>query len=91
MIDDKDNLVAVPKDTMAVTDIATLKAVRTSARDEIILLKDLLDAALKREKELVRLSEKKARKMIAAGERWEKKHMGRLKKAADKARARIKS
>ena len=68
----------------------TLKALRSSARDEIALLKDLLDAALKREKELVKISEKKAKKMLVAGERWEKKQISNLKKAAEKARARIK-
>jgi len=69
---------------------ATLKAARASARNEIVLLKDLLNDALKREKELVKISEKKAKKMLVAGERWEKKQVIKLKKAAEKARARIK-
>jgi len=63
---------------------ATLKAAKAAARAEAALLKDQLRAALKRERELVKISEKKIKKMIAAGERWEKKQIGKLKKAAGK-------
>jgi D-alanyl-D-alanine dipeptidase len=63
---------------------ATLKVARTATKAEIAMLKDQLNAALKREKELLKISEKKVKKMIAAGERWEKKQLGKLKKAAEK-------
>lgn len=62
-----------------------LKVARTAAKAEITLLRDKLDAALKRE-ELVKISEKKAKRMIAAGENWEKKQLAKLKKSAKGAR-----
>lgn len=61
-----------------------LKLVRIAARDEIAVLKDQLTAGLKREKELVKISEKKARKMLAAGGGWEKKQLARIKKAVSR-------
>jgi len=67
-----------------------LKLARAAAKDEIAVLKDQLDAALKREAELRKLSEKKIRKMLIAGERWEKKQRIKLKKAARKARKKLK-
>jgi hypothetical protein len=63
-----------------------LKLVRIAAKDEIAVLKDQLAAARKREKELVKISEEKVRKVIAAGESWEKKQLARLKQAASKVR-----
>ena len=41
---------------------------------------------MKREKELVKISEQKARKMFAAGERWKKKQLEKIKKVASKVR-----
>ena len=67
-----------------------LKLANVAARDEIAVLKDQLAAALKREEKLRKLSEKKIKKMLAAGERWEKKQRVKLKKAADKARKKLK-
>jgi hypothetical protein len=64
----------------------TMKVVRAAAKDEITVLKDQLDAALKREKELLKISQKKAVKMLAAGERWEKKQVAKIVKAAKVAR-----
>ncbi|MFT5132835.1 MAG: hypothetical protein ACI9SC_001303, partial [Gammaproteobacteria bacterium] len=64
----------------------TMKIARAAAKDEIAVLKDHLDAALKREKELLKISEKKAIKMLAAGERWEKKQVSKIIKAARAAR-----
>ena len=63
-----------------------LKLARVAAKDEVAVLKDQLAEALKREKGLLKLSEQKARKMFAAGERWEKEQIARIKKAAAKAR-----
>ena len=57
---------------------------------KITVLKDQLDAALKREKQLMKISEKKAKEMLAAGVRWEKKQLSKIKKAAEKARKAIK-
>jgi len=68
----------------------TIKVARATAKYEIALLKEQLDAALKREKELVKISEKKTRKMLAAGERWEKKQVAKMMKSAEKARKLIK-
>ena len=67
-----------------------LKLANVAARDEIAVLKDQLAAALKREEKLRKLSEKKIKKMLAAGERWEKKQRVKLKNAADKARKKLK-
>ena len=67
-----------------------LKLANVAARDEIAVLKDQLATALKREEKLRKLSEKKIKKMLAAGERWEKKQRVKLKKAANKARKKLK-
>jgi hypothetical protein len=63
-----------------------LKLARVAAKDEIAVLKDQLAAALKREKGLLKLSEQKAKKMFAAGERWEKIQVEKIKKAASRVR-----
>lgn len=63
-----------------------LKLARVAAKDEIAVLKDQLAAALKRENGLLKLSEQKARKMFAAGERWEKIQLEKIKKAASRVR-----
>lgn len=68
----------------------TLKLAKAAANDEIAVLKDHLDASLKREQELQKIYEKKLRKMLQAGERWEKKQLTRLGKAAEKARKQLK-
>ena len=84
----KQDLIATKK-ALSVARIAAreeLKLVRVAAKDEIAVLKDQLAAAMKREKELVKISKQKARKMYAAGESWEKKQLAKLKKAASKAR-----
>ena len=67
-----------------------LKLVRDAAKDEIAVLKDQLAAALKRERELSRISEQKAKQMLIAGERWEKQQLAKLKQAAAKAKKRLK-
>ena len=63
-----------------------LKLARVAARDEVAVLKDQLAEALKREKGLIKLSKQKAKKMFAAGERWEKKQLAKIKSAAARAR-----
>ncbi len=73
-----------------ITAAEELKLVKAAAKDEIAVLKDQLAAALKRERELSRISEQKALKMLAAGERWEKKQLAKLKKATAKARKKLK-
>jgi hypothetical protein len=85
----RDQLVNVLKKDLEDTK-ATLKVVKAAAKNEIALMRDLLDAALKREKELMKISEKKAKKMFVAGEQWEKKQVKKLKRAAERTRARIK-
>ena len=50
----------------------TLKATRDSAKAEIAVLKDQLNAAMKREAELLKIGQSKVRAMVTAGEKWEK-------------------
>lgn len=62
----------------------TLKAVKNSANAEIAVLKDQLNAARKREAELMKVGERKVKAMVAAGEVWERKQMSKIKKIAGK-------
>lgn len=66
-----------------------LKLVKTAAKDEIAVLRDQLAAVVKREKELMKMSKNKTAKMIAAGERWEKEQLARIKKIASQTRRKI--
>ena len=50
------------------------------------VLKDQLTAALKREQALLALGEKKAKMMLAAGERWERQQVAKIKQMATKKR-----
>ena len=68
----------------------TLKAVKESAKAEVAVLKDQLNAAMKREAELMKIAEKKVHAMVAAGEKWEKEQLAKLKKMANKSKARKK-
>lgn len=68
----------------------TLKAVKDSAKAEIAVLKDQLNAAMKREAELLKIGEKKVHAMVAAGEKWEKEQMAKLMKIAKKSKSRKK-
>jgi len=88
----KKDMSATIKSLRAATAIAAeeLKLVKAAAKDEIAVLKDQLAAALKRERELSRISEQKALKMLAAGERWEKKQLAKLKKVTANARKKFK-
>lgn len=63
----------------------TLKAVKESANAEIAVLKSHLAAAMKREAELQKIGEKKVREMVAAGEKWEKAQITRIKKIVAKS------
>jgi len=49
-------------------------------------LKEQLAQALKREQELLKLGEKKARMLLAAGERWERKQVRRIQSMVKKKR-----
>ena len=68
----------------------TLKAVKESAKAEVAVLKDQLNAAMKREAELMKIAEKKVHAMVSAGEKWEKEQLAILKKMANKSKARKK-
>lgn len=74
----------------SITAAEELKLVRAAAKDEIAVLKDQLAAALKRERELSRISEQKIKKMLVAGERWEKEQLAKLKQAAANAKKKLK-
>lgn len=64
----------------------TLKAARASAKAEITVLKDELKAALRRERELVKLGQKKISMMVAAGEKWERKQVSKIRKIVARKR-----
>ncbi len=74
----------------SITAAEELKLVRAAAKDEIAVLKDQLAAALKRERKLSRISEQKIKKMLVAGERWEKEQLAKLKRAAANAKNKLK-
>ena len=74
----------------SITAAEELKLVRAAAKDEIAVLKDQLAAALKRERKLSRISEQKIKKMLVAGERWEKEQLAKLKQAAANAKKKLK-
>ena len=58
---------------------AELKLAKAAARAEINVLRDQLKVALKREEALRKLSQEKARRMLQAGEQWEKKQLAKIK------------
>ena len=68
----------------------TLKAVRDSARAEIAVLKDHLNAAMKREAALQKIAESKVKAMVAAGEKWEREQMAKVRKLTAKIKAKPK-
>ena len=70
--------------------VKRLKKDLRGAKAEIAALQSQLVATLKREKELMLFSEKKFKKMTAAGKRWEKKQLAKMKKAAKKSRKKLK-
>ena len=57
----------------------------TAAKAEIAVLKDQLDAVMKREKALLRVSEQKTKVMWKAAEQWEKKQVSKIQKMFKKA------
>lgn len=54
------------------------------------VLNERLRAPLKREKSLLKLGERKARIMLAAGRRWEKQQIANIKKLAEKKTGKAK-
>lgn len=65
-----------------------IKLAKEAAKAEMAVLKDQLDAALKRERELVKLAEGKVRMMVSAGDKWEKEQMAKIKKMGSKKKKR---
>jgi hypothetical protein len=63
----------------------TLKAANAAAKAEITVLKDQLNAVMKREKALLKVSEQKAKIMWKAAEQWEKKQVAKIQKMFHKA------
>ncbi|MCP4390210.1 MAG: hypothetical protein GY802_18095 [Gammaproteobacteria bacterium] len=55
------------------------------------MLNENLKAALKREQALLKLGEKKARMMLAAGQRWEKQQISKIRKLTAKKLKQVKS
>lgn len=68
---------------------AEVKAARDAANAEVTAMKVQLVGALKREKELVALGEKKAQMMLAAGARWEKAQLKKIEKLGTSVRKRV--
>ena len=66
-----------------------LNLAKNAAQDEIAVLKVKLNAALKREKKLMQISEKKIKQILVAGGHWEKKQLISIKKATEKAIRRM--
>ncbi len=73
----------------------TLKNARVAAREELTLVKgaakaqidvlnDNLKTALKREQALLKIGEEKVKMMLAAGRRWEKQQISKIKKLTAK-------
>ena len=83
----KQDLIATKKALIVARNAAReeLKLVRIAAKDEIAVLKDQLAAAMKREKELVKISEHKARKMLQRENAGRKSNSRRLKKPHPKS------
>jgi len=69
----------------------TIKATKESAKAEIAVLKDQLNAAMKREAELLKIGENKVRAMVVAGEKWEKQQLAKIKKMASKSKPKKKA
>ena len=65
-----------------------LRLAKDAAKAEIAVLKDDLNAALKRERELVKISENKIKAMVSAGEKWERQQMNKLKKMMARKKTR---
>jgi len=63
-----------------------LKLAKKAAKDEIAVVKDQLAGFLKREEALIKMSQNKTREMIAAGGRWEKQQLHKIKKLTSRAR-----
>jgi len=66
-----------------------IKLTRSATKAEIAVLKDQLAAARKREQALAKLGEKKARMMLAAGERWEREQLVKIRKMVEKTRRKV--
>ena len=64
---------------------AELKLAKAAAKAEVGVLKDQLNAAIKREEALRKLSQEKAKLMWKAGEQWEKQQLAKLKQAFKKS------
>jgi hypothetical protein len=61
---------------------------RAQAKAEAQVLKAELSEVTKRESALLKMGEARAKAMLAAGERWEKKQLGKIKRAVSKKRRR---
>jgi len=64
---------------------------KAAAKAEIDVLNDNLKAALKREQALLKMGEKKAKMMMAAGQRWEKQQLAKIRKLAAKGMRKTKA
>ncbi|GMR20660.1 MAG: hypothetical protein BMS9Abin36_1256 [Gammaproteobacteria bacterium] len=66
-----------------------IKLTKSAAKAEMAVLKDQLAEARKREQALMKLGEKKARMMLAAGERWERQQLVKIRKMVKKTRRKV--
>ena len=57
---------------------------KRAAKAEIDVLSENLKVALKREQAMVKVGEQKVKMMLAAGQRWEKQQLAKIKKLVAK-------
>jgi len=82
----KQDLTATKKALQAVQKGARveIKLAKSVAKTEVAVLKDQLNQALKQEKALRTMAEKKAKILWAAGQKWEKEQLAKIRKMVGK-------
>jgi len=82
----KQDLAATKKALQAVQKGARveIKLAKSVAKTEVAVLKDQLNQALKQEKALRTMAEKKAKILWAAGQKWEKEQLAKIRKMVGK-------
>jgi hypothetical protein len=69
---------------------AALSQAKSAAKAEFDVINEKLKASLKREQALLKLGEQKAKMMLAAGQRWEKEQVAKIKKLVGKKPSKAK-
>lgn len=92
--DKRGALVAKLKQDLAATRVALgaakkgareeIKLARSAAKAEVAVLKDQLNVALKQQKAIRSMAEEKAKILWAAGQKWEKEQLAKIRKMVGK-------